>query len=263
MRFGESLRSLTLLDPARAPRVPHSPRKLTPSRNPKQFIGALRDARRASGTDQAAQRILMGFVVPLWMAAGVSDWWLHRRSDIEHTAGTRESLFHAAMMAEGAIPTTLSLFFEVNAGLLATTYGAVAAHQATAVMDVKFANDHREVSSAEQHVHAALEMTPVMAAGMLTAIHWDQARSLVGRGGEQPDFKLRLKRFPLPNKYKYGVLAASAVFVALPYAEELLRCLRADGSAATPADAAFEARIVDAQEVSASSPDFGSPPTAA
>jgi hypothetical protein len=203
----------------------------------------------------------MGFVVPLWMAAGVSDWWMHRKTDIEHTSGTHESMFHAAMMAEGAIPTTLALFFEVNAGLLATTYGAVAAHQATAMLDVKYANDHREVTATEQHVHAALEMTPVMAAGMLTAIHWDQARSLIRRGNEKPDFKLRLKRFPLPDKYKYGVLAASAAFVALPYAEELWRCWRADGTIAARADESLDANIADAQEAAASAPNFGSPLT--
>ena len=53
--------------------------------------------------------------------------------DIEHTAGTRESAIHAAMMLEGGVATMLGLFCEINAGVLATTYGTLAVHELTAI----------------------------------------------------------------------------------------------------------------------------------
>jgi hypothetical protein len=49
-----------------------------------------------------------------------------------------------------------------------------------------------EVDPVEQHAHSLLEMLPVTAAFLLTALHWDQARTLTGRG--RPDFGVRFKR---------------------------------------------------------------------
>jgi hypothetical protein len=88
------------------------------------------------------------------------------------------------MMVEGGLPTLLGLFCEVNAGVLATTYGTLAVHELTAVWDVAYADDRREVTATEQHVHGFLERVPLMATACLTVLHWDQARSMVGRRGE-------------------------------------------------------------------------------
>lgn len=41
---------------------------------------------------------------------GLADWWLHRSSDIEHTAGTRESVFHSLLLTEAGLPILLGLF---------------------------------------------------------------------------------------------------------------------------------------------------------
>ena len=171
--------------------------------------------------------MLLGFVSPLWIAAGLADWWCHRRSDIEHTAGTRESAIHALMMSEACVPTLLGLFFEINAGVLAITLGALAVHQATAVYDVAYAEDRREVTATEQHVHGLLEQVPVMATAFLFALHWDQARTLVGAGPERPRFALEPKRRPLSRRAVASLLTAIAAFGAAPYAEELARCRRA------------------------------------
>jgi hypothetical protein len=170
---------------------------------------------------------LQWFVVPLWLGAGVADWWCHRRTDIEHTAGTKESAIHAAMMLEGGLPTMLGLFCEVNAGVLAMTYGALGAHELTAICDVAYADDRREVTATEQHVHGFLERVPLMAAAFLTVLHWDQARSMIGIGG-RPDWKLKPKRQHLTRRYRAGLLAAVAALVAAPYGEELVRCARAN-----------------------------------
>ena len=77
----------------------------------------------------------------------------------------------------------------------------------------------------EQHVHSLLEVLPVTGAFLLTALHWDQARALTGRGG--PDFGVRFKRRdPLSASARVRLLAAVTVFGILPYAEELWRCWR-------------------------------------
>jgi hypothetical protein len=184
------------------------------------------ERRRTRGIDDAARRALQGFVLPIWIGAGLVDWWCHRRTDIEHTAGATESAIHAAMMAEGGLPTILGLFCEVNAGVLAITYVTLAVHELTAIADVAFADGRREVSPTEQHVHGFLERVPLMATVMLTVLHWDQALSVFGRGGA-PDWRITSKRRRLSARYRAGVLGAVSLLVAVPYGEELIRCLRA------------------------------------
>lgn len=204
---------------------------MTPGISGYQCPVALRDllpaeTRRRSGVDEATRRALQWFVMPVWLGAGMADWWCHRRTDIEHTAGATESAIHAAMMSEAGIPTVLGLFFEVNAGLLALTYATLALHEITAIWDVAYADGRREVTPTEQHVHGFLERVPLMAAVLLTTLHWDQARAVFGVG-ERPDWKLKRKRRPLSGAYRSGILATVTALVGLPYAEELLRCLSA------------------------------------
>lgn len=84
-----------------------------------------RDVRRALGVETATRRWLIGGVLPLWLGAGLADWHRHRRTHIETTAGTRESMIHSLMMTEAGIPVALGLFCEVNPGVLATCAGAL------------------------------------------------------------------------------------------------------------------------------------------
>jgi len=189
------------------------------------------ERRRRAGVEDASRRALQGFVLPIWIGAGIADWLCHRRTDIEHTAGTTESAIHAAMMLEGGLPALLGLFCEVNAGMLRLTYATLATHELTAIWDVAYADGRREVTPTEQHVHGFLERVPLMATVLLTVLHWDQARAVFGAGG-RPDWRLRLKRRPLSARYRAGVLAAVTGLVAVPYGEELVRCLRAAGATA-------------------------------
>jgi hypothetical protein len=189
------------------------------------------ERQRRAGVDQATRRALQGFVMPIWIGAGLADWWCHRRTDIEHTAGATESMIHAAMMTEGGVPAMLGLFCEINAGVLALTYATLALHELTAVWDVAYADGRREVTPTEQHVHGFLERVPLMATVLLSVLHWDQARAVFGLGG-QPDWRIRQKRRRLSARYRAGVLAAVTMLVATPYAEELARCLRATGTPA-------------------------------
>jgi hypothetical protein len=184
------------------------------------------ERRRRRGVEASTRRALQWFVMPVWIGAGLADWWCHRRTDIQHTAGTPESIVHGAMMLEGGLPAMLGLFCEVNAGALALTYATLAVHELTAILDVAYADGRRRVTPTEQHVHGFLERVPLMATVLLTTLHWDQARAVFG-AGERPDWQIKPKRRPLGHEYRRGVLAAVAALVVLPYGEELVRCLRA------------------------------------
>jgi hypothetical protein len=191
--------------------------------------GAAQDIRRATGVDEATRRLLQYVVVPLWIGSGLADWLCHRRTNIETTAGVEESAIHALMMAQAGIPSTLGLFLEVNAGVIAMTLAAFGLHQATAIWDVAYADERRRVTPTEQHVHGLLEQGPAMATACLVVLHWDQACALVGLGPERPVWKPQLKRRPLSRGYRVGFLASVAGLVALPYGEELWRCWRNRG----------------------------------
>jgi hypothetical protein len=187
------------------------------------------DLRRTVGIERAARRLLLAGVMPLWLGAGLADWYLHRRTRIEDTSGPRESAIHSLMFAETGVPVLLGLFCEVNAGVLATAAGAVGVHSATAYWDQAYAEPRRRVTPIEQHVHSLLEVSPIMATFLLTALHWDQASALAGQGRQPPRFRPRLKRRdPLSASSRVTLLAAIAAFGVLPYAEEFLRCWRAN-----------------------------------
>lgn len=193
------------------------------------------DARRIFGVEQAVRRLLVGGVLPIWLGAGLADWYLHRRTHIQDTAGPLESATHLVMFAETGVPILLGLFCEVNAGVLTSAYGAAAVHSGTAYFDQAYAEERRRVSPVEQHVHSLLEVCPLTAALLLTALHWDQALALTGQG--KAEFGLRFKRRdPLSARGRVLLLGAVALFGVLPYAEELWRCWRTHSTmAALPA----------------------------
>ena len=200
--------------------------------------GLVRELERAAGIERATRRLLLYFVVPLWLAAGLLDWDRHRRTHIERTSGTRESVIHALMMTEAGVPSLLGLFLDVNAGVLLAAFAALVLHELTAIWDVAYAEARRRVTPTEQHIHSFLEVVPLMAVSFLTVLHWDQARALVGVGPAHADFGLRSKQQPLSARYVGGLLAALGACIVLPYGEELWRCFRVDHTlAARPAPA--------------------------
>jgi hypothetical protein len=211
-----------------------------------------RDTRRIAGTEQAVRRLLLAGVMPLWLGAGVADWYLHRRTKIEETSGPRESAIHALMFAETGVPVLLGLFCEVNAAVLASAWAAVAAHSGTAYWDQAYAEERRRVSTVEQHVHSLLEVSPLTATLLLTALHWDQAAALAGRGA-RPRFRLRLKRHhTLAPRFRAGLLTAVGIAGVLPYAEEFWRCWRAH-----PTTSALPRPAVPATETLRIAPEGG------
>jgi hypothetical protein len=181
--------------------------------------------------DDPVRLLLLYFILPVWFAAGLADYFCHRATDIAHTAGWKESLLHLLMFTEVAIPLLMCLFFEINALIFAVMIIAFLAHEATALWDVSFAITRRYVSPIEQHVHSFLEMIPLMAGSFVAVLHWQQLLALFGLGHEGARFELALKAPPLPVTYIAAVLAGALFLEFLPYVEELVRGLRARTSA--------------------------------
>lgn len=190
---------------------------------------ALRIPPGADDVENASRRFLMYGVLPLWFVPSVADWIMHRRTRIEETSGVRESAVHALMMTEAGVPVVTALVAKVNPLVLSLMGGAAVAHGATAVWDVTLASQERELRPIEQHIHSFLEVLPLSAAAFTACLHWDQVRAGLRRGGGGPDdWRLVPKEQPLPAGYLAAIAAAVGAFVALPYAEEMLRCVRAE-----------------------------------
>jgi hypothetical protein len=172
-------------------------------------------------TASLLQHFLMYLVVPVWLAAGLADYFCHRWARIERTSGLLESLLHMLQFAQVGVPLLAALFLEVNAAVMVIMLAGLVLHQATAVWDVRYANARRVVAPVEQHIHGVLEMTPAIAAAIVAILHWPQFLSLFV--GDRASFVLELKHAPLPGWYLVAVLLAVMLCGLLPYGEELLR----------------------------------------
>ena len=197
---------------------------------------------RASGddpneTDVALRRVLLYGMLPFWIVPGLADWYWHKRSHIETTAGTHESLTHALMMSSIGIPLMMALLCEIDALVLTTMIAGTLVHEVITYWDVDYAKSRREVATIEQHTHSFLEMLPFASTLMACCLKAPQAASIFGRGSQTPDWTLKRKRPPLTARYVAGLLACVTAGIVIPYAEEFVRCWRVDGTLAPHAEA--------------------------
>jgi hypothetical protein len=181
--------------------------------------------------------ILMYFILPIWLMAGFADWLCHRASHIETTTGAKESLIHLLMFAEVGAPLLAGMFLNINALVIAVMIVAFFVHEATALWDVSYATTARTVTPLEQHVHSFLEMIPLMATLSVISLHWSQFLAIIGCGSETAKFDLTWKSEPLPTPYIATIMTIILLFEFLPYVEELLRGLRANGGRLAPTTA--------------------------
>ena len=165
---------------------------------------------------------LLCLTLPPWLLAGFADWFCHRRTLIERTAGPRESALHLLLYLSIAVPLGLALFLEINALLLAFMTVCVLAHMAVSLWDTRYAQPRRHISPLEQQIHSYLEMLPVFALALAIVLHWEAVRD--------PAWSLSVRRQPLPAAWSWGVLLALVPGLLL-IVEELLRGLRAARSA--------------------------------
>lgn len=168
---------------------------------------------------------LLYFILPLWVLAGLTDYFLHKRTHIEDNSGTKESILHALQLGEAGIPVVVALIFEINALIIAVMLVALIIHEATALWDVTYAHTRRYISPLEQHIHSFLEVLPIMAASFVTVLYWNQFLALFGLGTDTPHFVFEPKTNPLPSGYLVTLFSSIALLIVVPYSEELWRCI--------------------------------------
>ena len=176
---------------------------------------------------EVTRTVLMYFVLPLWLVAGFADYLCHRASHIATTSGPKESLIHLLMLTEISIAVVTAMTFEINAAVILLMIIVWAAHEATAIWDVTFAHQRREVTPIEQWVHSYLGVLPLLSLVLVVVLHWSQFLALFGLGVEPPRFEIVWKEPPLPWSYVLPIIASTVLFEVLPYFEELVRGLRA------------------------------------
>lgn len=169
---------------------------------------------------------LTAVVLPLWLAAGFADYFCHRYSKIEETAGPMESALHLMSLFIIGIPVTLLLFFEANAGILALCLVCILLHHAIVFLDVHLADQTRRVTPVEQMLHSFLEILPITAFLLLGAMRWPQLLALFGAGNESARLAPELWPLALHAWYVAMVLGLAAMQFCL-YTEELLRGFKA------------------------------------
>ena len=172
----------------------------------------------------AAELVLMAGMIPLWILAGLADWWCHRRTAIERTSGWRENAFHWLLLAEGGVALLATALLEIDAAVLLLVLAAFLAHEVTTYIELRYTVPRREVRPIEQMVHSFMEILPLAVLGLLAVIAWEQVLALFGAG--VPDFALRPKKKPWPAGYLLGAGAAVLLLNVLPMAEEGVRCWR-------------------------------------
>jgi len=170
------------------------------------------------------RNFLFFFILPPWVVAGFIDWMTHRKSDIEHTSGLKESATHMLEMIEAAIPVILGLFFHIDSLVLLLMIGAFVAHTLTGFWDVSYADKMRRISPTEQQCHAALQVLPFSVVAFALCLHWSGLTALFDGSA---DFSFRLQENPLSLSATVAFLAVVTVCLVVPYVEELTRCIRA------------------------------------
>ena len=169
----------------------------------------------------AATILLLYAVLPVWILAGFADYLCHKATRIEATSGTPESLLHLLQFGVIALPTVLALLVEINSTFFLLAVIAILLHHAVAFIDVRYANRTRAVIPLEQMIHSFLEILPITAVLRFAGF---PRRDFIVLGQVMPG--LQLKSHPLPLWYVAGAVAAAILLNAIPYMEELLRCLR-------------------------------------
>lgn len=167
---------------------------------------------------------LMYGALPLWIAAGLADWWCHRSTGIERTSGVGESALHFVLFAQMGIAGMAALLLEVNSLVLVAASLLFCLHEATTWVELRFVSPLRYITPTEQMVHSVMEMVPLAALAMLAALHAD---GLIRFFAFAPaDWQLRLKAEPLPSAYLVAAIGGVFLLNLLPLLEEGWRCLR-------------------------------------
>lgn len=189
---------------------------------------AVDKSKRDEGVAKATQAYMLYVALPLWVVPGFADWVCHRKSAIEKTSGTHESLTHALMMTAVGVPALMALLLEINASTILALAGGFVAHESIVLWDVAYAAERRRITTTEQHIHSFLEVLPFMSLSFMLCLHWDQVLAMFGQGPSRASFAIRPKESPIRTDYLVAILGGITACIGVPYAEELLRCFSTD-----------------------------------
>jgi hypothetical protein len=121
------------------------------------------------------------------------------------------------MFAQAGLPLLLAAAFEMNPLLITLMTGAAVLHEGTAALDVRVALDSdRHVNQFEQHVHSFLEVMPFWIVPLMVILHEPATKR----------WSLTRRSSALSRRDLTLVAGAVTLLGALPYGEELVRCLR-------------------------------------
>ncbi|WP_434213254.1 hypothetical protein [[Pseudomonas] boreopolis] len=112
-----------------------------------------------------------------WIAAGLGDFALHRRSDLPHTSGLAESRLHLAQLC--VVGSGVLAWWALEA--TSTAWGVLAlaalAHAVLGYADTCTAYGKRVLSPLEQHVHSVLDIAPWILLGWAAlGVDWHDER---------------------------------------------------------------------------------------
>lgn len=182
----------------------------------------------AKTLDRAMRDIVAYGVMPAGALAGLGDWLVHRRSDIQHTAGAKESLMHIAMSGQAAMPGLALLLLETNPRSLALMAGGLLSHEATMLWDLRYATARRPVLPVEQKLHGIQNMVPAVPLALAAACYLAQRRE-----GAAPPAAIRFRR-DIPPAH-LAVIAVAMLLDGAAYAVELAEGLKENGGRLVPA----------------------------
>jgi hypothetical protein len=176
---------------------------------------------------QLLPEFMFWVLLPLWLLAGIADYILHRRTEIESTSGRGESWLHVLQAAEVGVAILAGLFLQISSLVLAILIACVLAHTFTALWDATYTDKRRYIAPLEQHVHSHLEYIPLIVVALVALLHWDAFLGLVGAGANERSWALRLRENPLPAPYVITVLVTVFIVQGALLIEEAVRCWRA------------------------------------
>lgn len=181
--------------------------------------------------------LLIAFVlyvlIPLWLLAGLGDWFCHRLTGMSETAGAKESVIHLLMLFEVGLPLLAGLLFEINALVLAVMLIGLGLHEITGLWDLHYAYSKRNIKPLEQYIHSFQERIPMVAFAIVSLLHWDQFIALFS-SIDKASYVLEWKHHPLPISYIVSVIVLAILIEVLPFAEEFWRSYKLHGGRLVP-----------------------------
>jgi hypothetical protein len=154
---------------------------------------------------------------PLWLIAAGCDYLCHRRTDIEHTAGWRESALHVLEYVCIAPIVVLAALYTMTGAVLFVSTVAVVLHTVLAYVDVRYTRRHRFIPRFEQRLHYLLTALPILAVMVLALLDANGEATGVARRDPNGLTTLQL----------WLIFGGTAVIGGVPVLEELIRTLRA------------------------------------